>query len=322
MKKKIFCLALLVSLVVSGTMTSYAADNVSGNDASGNDVSGNEFEGSLSGDWVVRFTQAGEIEDNLGGDDYMNEQIAEMEPGDKIVASVTLGNSYNDVTYWYMKNSILASMEAAGASGGAYGYKLIYIDPTGVTTELFNSRRVGADKIVDTGSSEEASGEPGGQMMRAAEKAGEGGIGLEELKNDDKLNGYSYLGELAKGQSAQVILTVELDGETQGNSYQDKVANLSMNFAVEPRPSVPGSGGGGGGKTHHRTVTREVVNNEIVYLDEDGVPLARNTDIVKTSDETNLFPYVLVACISGLLLLIFAFMGMKEKKEDEGGAAE
>lgn len=293
MRKKIFCLVLLVALVISGTMTAYAAGGT--DSASGNDVSGNEIAGNLTGDWVVTFTQAGRIEDNLGGNSTINERIAEMQPGDKIIASVSLGNSYNTTTYWYMKNTIIDSMEEAGASGGAYGYKLAYVDPAGKKTELFNSRRVGAD---DTN--------------------GGTGHGLEELNNEEKLKDYFYLGDLAKGQNAKVILTVELDGETQGNSYQDKVANLSMNFAVEPQPGVPG--GGGGGKTHHRTITREVVNNEIVYLDEDGVPLARNTDIVRTSDEMNLFPYVLAACISGSLLLIFVLLGLKDKKEDEGGA--
>lgn len=282
MKKKMFCLMLLVGLLISGTMTAYATGNT---DTGGSNVP--------QGDWNVIFTSAGRVEDNLGGSSMINDRISTMQPGDKITVSVILGNQYNNTTHWYMKNTIIDSMEEAGASGGAYGYKLAYVDPAGTETVLFTSQRVG----------------------------GENSDGLKELEKDNKLNDYFYLGGLAGGQGAKVMLTVELDGETQGNSYQDKVANLSMNFAVEPQPQSSGSGGGGG-KTHRRTIKREVVNNEVVYLDEDGVPLARNTEIVATSDEKILFPYVLAACISGSLLLLLAFFALNDRKKEEGGAVK
>ena len=282
MKKKMFCLMLLVGLLISGTMTAYATGNT---DTGGSNVP--------QGDWNVIFTPAGRVEDNLGGSSMINDRISTMQPGDKITVSVILGNQYNNTTHWYMKNTIIDSMEEAGASGGAYGYKLAYVDPAGTETVLFTSQKVG----------------------------GENSDGLKELEKDNKLNDYFYLGGLAGGQGAKVMLTVELDGETQGNSYQDKVANLSMNFAVEPQPQSSGSGGGGG-KTHRRTIKREVVNNEVVYLDEDGVPLARNTEIVATSDEKNLFPYVLAACISGSLLLLLAFFALNDRKKEGGGAVK
>ncbi len=282
MKKKMFCLMLLVGLLISGTMTAYATGNT---DTGGSNVP--------QGDWNVIFTSAGRVEDNLGGSSMINDRISTMQPGDKITVSVILGNQYNNTTHWYMKNTIIDSMEEAGASGGAYGYKLAYVDPAGTETVLFTSQKVG----------------------------GENSDGLKELEKDNKLNDYFYLGGLAGGQGAKVMLTVELDGETQGNSYQDKVANLSMNFAVEPQPQSSG-GSGGGGKTHRRTIKREVVNNEVVYLDEDGVPLARNTEIVATSDEKNLFPYVLAACISGSLLLLLAFFALNDRKREKGGAVK
>lgn len=275
MKKKMFCLVLLVGLLISGTMTAYAKEDL--------DVSSNEVN---PGKWNVVFTEAGKVQDNLN--DISEDALRTMQPGDKITISVSLENSYNDTTYWYMKNTTIESMERAGASGGAYGYELAYIDPAGKKSVLFTSRKVGGDNS----------------------------SGLEELTG--RLNDYFYLGGLEKGQSAKVRLTVELDGETQGNSYQDKAANLSMNFAVEPQPTRKGSD-----TTHHRTITREVINNEIVYVDEDGVPLAQitGTDIVKTSDEMKMFPYVLAACISGSLLLLFALFSRKDrKKEEEGGA--
>ena len=47
-----------------------------------------------------------------------------------------------------------------------------------------------------------------------------------------------------------VTLKVVLDGETQGNTYQNTLASLQMNFAVEKTGTVPGPDGGGpeGGK--------------------------------------------------------------------------
>lgn len=278
MKKKMFCLVLLVGLLISGTMTAYAKDAA---DADSSEVN--------AGKWNVTFTEAGRVQDNLGGSNSINDELSTMQPGDKITVSVSLSNSYNDTTYWYMKNTIINSLEEADALGGAYGYKLVYVDPTKPEPQvLFASQKVG----------------------------GEGSAGLKDLEKNGRLNDYFYLGGLEKGQSAKVMLTVELDGETQGNSYQDKVANLSMNFAVEPQPTKSGSV-----NTRHQTITREVINDEVVYVDEDGVPLAQTTDIVKTSDDMKMFPYVLTACISGSLLLLLVLFALKgRKKEEEGGA--
>lgn len=283
MKKKMLSLVLLVGLLVSGTMTAYA-DNT---DASSNDVP--------RGDWNVTFTQNGEMAGNLNVDE-INDRMAAMEPGDEIEVSVVLTNTNSSTTYWHMKNNVKRSMEkdqaessADPASGGGYTYRLVYEDAAGEIV-LYSNERVG----------------------------GEEEDGLLELQSDERLKEYFYLGTLASGQSGRVRLTVGLDGETQGNSYQDRVANLLMQFAVELAPQTPG----GGGKTHHRTITREVVNNEVVYLDEDGVPLADpGMEIVKTGDEMKLYPYILTACISGSLLLAFAFFGLVgRKKEEEGGA--
>lgn len=293
MRKKIFCLMLLVGLLLSGTMTVFATD---GTDTGADNGSGD----NSAGGWYVTYTADGKMSQNLGGEE-MDKALSEMQPGDEITVRVALTNNNSTNTYWYMRNNVINSMEKtkAGAEteakGGAYNYKLTYYPPVGDPVVLYTSEKVG----------------------------GENSQGLMDLETDERLKDHFYLGNLTNGQSGRVELTVGLDGETQGNSYQGQAANLAMNFAVEPQPQGSG-GGGGGGKTHHRTITREIVNNEVVYLDEDGVPLARNTDIVKTSDEMKLYPYILAACISGSLLLILAFFGFADRKreEKEGGAAK
>lgn len=279
MKKKMLCLALLVGLLASGTMTASAKESA--------DI------GHESGNGVVEFTAAGRMSDNLK--EEINDRISKMQPGDTVTVSVDLKNSNGKLTHWYMQNEIVNSMETQDAQGGAYIYNLSYIDPAGKKTILYDSIAVGGD-------GRQGLEDINGMLPKD----------MDEGKNDK--NSYFYLGEIASGKSAKVQLTVSLDGETLGNAYQTKMAKLSMGFAVEPQPA---------GATEHRTVRRQIVNDEVVYLTEDGVPLAQNqgTDIVKTGDESYLFPYILAACLSGMLLLVVVFFGVRDrKKEEEGGA--
>ena len=63
-----------------------------------------------------------------------------------------------------------------------------------------------------------------------------GGEGSKEEGLHQATNGledYFYLGRLSKNEQAMIRLYVQLDGETQGNAYQDTLAKLQMNFAVE-----------------------------------------------------------------------------------------
>ena len=63
-----------------------------------------------------------------------------------------------------------------------------------------------------------------------------GGEGAKEEGLHQATNGledYFYLGRLSKDEQAMIRLYVQLDGETQGNAYQDTLAKLQMNFAVE-----------------------------------------------------------------------------------------
>ena len=46
-------------------------------------------------------------------------------------------------------------------------------------------------------------------------------------------NSYIFLDTYETGKGGVIKLTISLDGETQGNDYQDTLADLAMDFAVE-----------------------------------------------------------------------------------------
>lgn len=160
--------------------------------------------------WKVTYTRAGELESNFHTEEY-NDPVSGLQPGDDITFTVTLTNENEETADWYMTNEVLHSLEdrsQSAARGGAYSYTLTYKGPTG-ERELYSSDTVGG------------------------EEASPAGVGLHEATS--ALKDYFYLDTLETGQTAQVRLNVALEGESQGNGYQDTLADLQMNFAVQTR---------------------------------------------------------------------------------------
>lgn len=209
--------------------------------------------------WQVTFTQAEEMESNFTSADLAN-LFSGMQPGDDAVITLALRNSHSAVTNWYMTNEVLSSLEdsVSVASGGAYEYYLSYVGPSGEERVLFDSDTVGGETV------------------------GNAGEGLHEAT--DALDEFFFLDTLKTGESGRITLRVALDGETQGNDYQDTLAKLQMNFAVELDATDTG------GKPHK---------------------------VVKTGDES-LLPYIIAAAVSGVLLLIFAIVSLKTRRKKEG----
>ena len=179
-----------------------------------------------------------------------------LQPGDDLTYTITLTNNHKEETEWWMYNRVIESFEAhSAANGGAYTYRLVYTAPGGADKEIYNSETVGGG---GTSSSDPTDG-----------------LGLSNATSS--LKDYFVLGNLKKGERAKVTLYVKLDGETQGNTYQDTLADLDMRFAVEIVPS---------------------------------------RDVVKTGDETEILPYVIGALVSGALLMVIAVARVKTRKKE------
>ncbi|NBK91629.1 hypothetical protein D5278_06475 [bacterium 1XD21-13] len=224
-------------------------------------------------DWSVTFTDKQKMVSNFKTSD-LNDEVSRMQPGDRVILTMKIKNEDSNATDWYMTNKVLDSLEAstkADANGGAYGYRLVYQNPAGQETVLFDSEKVGGENE---------------SLSRAAAR-----VGLEEATT--ALEDYFILDTLKKGQSGIITLTVGLDGETQGNAYQDTLADLTMNFAVERRPSPENS-------------TREPRETVIV-----------RADTVRTADDNQLLLYTALLLTSGMVLLLLTLYCRKVAKKEE-----
>lgn len=156
-----------------------------------------------SKDWTVDFKN-----DKLNSN-FTSKEIAEevygMLPGDTMKIGVKIKNSESIQTDWYMSNEILKSLEdESQAENGAYTYKLSYKDVSGKETVLYDSDTVGGE---DKKSGEE---------------------GLHQATNS--MEDYFYLDRLDKNETGTVELEVGLEGETQGNAYQNTLGKITVKF--------------------------------------------------------------------------------------------
>ena len=212
---------------------------------------------SYGGDgWGCTFTAEAKLEASFQTTDVTS-AIAGLQPGDEAIITIEMTNEHSDDTDWWMRNEVLSSLEdGSNAAGGVYTYRLSYTDQGGEETVLFSSEGVG----------------------------GESEDGLRGATTN--LDDYFYLDTLSQNESGNISLLVALDGETQGNAYQNTLADLQMDFAVELHQDTRG------------TVTRIM-----------GGP--------KTGDDSALLPYVIIAGVSGVTILLIAFWGRKNRKEEE-----
>lgn len=203
----------------------------------------------------------------------IDDKIYEMEPGDTVDFHIQLKNEYKQTTDWYMTNKVLESLEDAQtvAEGGAYSYILTYIKQDGTKETLYSSEEVG-------GETKNASGE-----------------GLHQATNS--LKDYFYLDRLKSGQSGEITLKVKLEGETQGNTYQDTLAKLQMNFAVE---LVDDSTTPGTPDNPTKTPSKK----------------SPSRTTVKTGDNSRVLLYSVIALIAGLVCAGAVVYNVRQNRED------
>ena len=236
--------------------------------------------------WKVEFTGSS-MESNFQSS-AISDAVYALQPGDSITLGLSLVNNDSQGTDWYMTNEVLSSLEdsQSAANGGAYAYWLSYTDSQGEETVLYSSENVGGEK-------------------RSA--AGEG---LHEAT--DNLEEFFYLDRLESGKSGIVTLKVVLDGETQGNTYQNTLASLQMNFAVEKAGTVPGPDGGGNGPgVSGGQDTPGAPNGDTPRTSGPG---AYTLHSVRTGDPSHMLLWSAIALASGAALFVLAVWYLKKEK--------
>lgn len=222
-----------------------------------------DFVGSK--DWTIDF-DGKNMNSNFQSSE-MTQDILNILPGDSITLQVNIKNTDWRRSDWYMTNEVVESLEdSSAAEGGAYTYILTYIAPDGAETVLYSSETVGGE------------GASGDGLHQAT-------VGLED---------YFYLDRLDTDEKAQIRLYVKLDGETQGNDYQDTLAKVRMNFAVE--------------RVYEDVITETITQTKVVTL----------SNVVKTGDTSPIVLFSALALASGVVLLVVAMVAMKRKNAERG----
>ena len=230
--------------------------------------------------WLVTFNASDKMVSNFKTAE-MDDLIYGLQPGDHTEISMDLHNDNDSTVDWYMANEVINSLEdtrdEASLSGGAYSYILTY-KKNGATEgrTLYSSDTVGGEDV-----------SPAGEGLHEATDA--------LIKDGD--DEYIFLDTYSKGEGGVLTLYVKLEGETQGNDYQDTLADLQFRFAVEKNLTKEGG------------EEEEIVKKRTIHKQR----------VVRTGDYTNTIPYLIAAAVSGIAVLILAFYSLHERRRQRGG---
>ena len=236
--------------------------------------------------WKAEFT-GDKLESSFTSEGFADE-IKDLQPGDSILIRIAVKNSSVGDTNWYVSNEVLRSLEdGSPANGGAYTYRLAW-EKGGEEDVLFNSETVGGEN-------------------EQTERQGLYGAtsGLEDS---------FYLDTLGSGEEGEISLRVALDGETQGNDYQNTLARLRLNFAVEETDGNDGNNGNGNNDGGHNDGGNGGDGNNGGGAESGGRFYTPGG--ARTGDPAQLMLLSVAALASGLALMILLVV---YQRKDRGG---
>lgn len=254
-------------------------------------VSAEDFVGNDN--WKAEFT-GDKLESSFTSEGFADE-IKDLQPGDSILIKIAVKNSSGRETNWYVSNEVLRSLEdGSPANGGAYTYRLAW-ERGGEEDVLFNSETVGGEN-------------------EQSERQGLHGAtsGLEDS---------FYLDTLGSGEEGEISLRVALDGETQGNDYQNTLARLRLNLAVEETDGNNGNNGDGNNGGGNDGGGNNGGNNNGGGNNGGGSGSSGGGRIytpggAQTGDPAQLMLLSVAALVSGLALMILVVV---YQRKDRGG---
>lgn len=228
---------------------------------------------------TVEFTNDNQLVYNT---QEMGDAFKGMAPGDQKSQTLTIKNSNSHTTTFYMSAETLDYFERArAASGGLYDIQLTLQPPTGTATVLYDSSLGGAT---------EAAGN------YEADKEGIKAI------NDSAIANTTYLTALSQGQTAQLVLTIGLDGESLRNEYTEAFGQLGFDFEAmydTPTETVV---------VNKKTIPSSGTKNEVVQTFKNVIVA------VKTGDTTTIGVFVAIL-IAGITVLAVTGKGKKKAEE-------
>ncbi len=224
--------------------------------------------------------------------DLSKATVTSVMPGDTIIYDVSYKNDAGTAADFFLSTEVITSLEEgaggeeSGAYGGAYAYKLSYDIGAGPVV-IYDSETIGGE---------------GADVLGLKQIQG-------TLDNDEKT--FFSIGTLEAGKQGQILVEIQLDGNSQDNSYMEKLATLDIVFGAEkvsqPTPNI----------VKNTSVNRVVQvldgGTQVVVIDDDEVPLAGGP---QTGD--SILPLLIcsAAMSFGLLLIGWYLIVLRNKKEE------
>lgn len=242
----------------------------------------------------AKYSGGKSIETNFKDQESFDEVFRNMQPGESRELTVSISSTVD--SRWWIENQVIYSSEDIGQSEGAhteqnadegrtasggYEYELYYYPDANNMSEdsrvnLLDKERVGGDNTTS-----------GVGLHQAT-------VSLEDFTE--------FEDSLKPGETGLISLKITVDGETQGNAYQDTAFAVRLRFAAETNTTTTVTPGASRTTTTTGSTTRS------------GSVTA--TTPAKTSDDSHMLRYAVIAGISALVLLILGIATVRYRKNN------